>query len=223
MSEDKNTLANLASKELNDGDNVQLVNEESDEFILSYYMKTVVNDKAIVRIVKAVERMVRTSDEYVKYLHNVRTSTGFQNCSVLGGVDGDNATVEFHHYPFTLYDITQSVLLKNILDKHNFSTFTLARDVISLHFQNKVGIVPLATTVHQMVHTGTLFIPLSFVIGDFVSFAEEFENVFSNKIREKYNITVDKSEKLKESGVDFSILALKPTFLSNNILTESTT
>ncbi len=216
MSDTEGKLANIGSEQ-ND-ENIKLYNDEDDSFILTYYMKSIVNDKAIIRIIHAVERMFRTSAEYNHYLGNIRKSTGFNNCSIFGGVTDDNATIEFHHYPFTLYDIVQSVILKSLSNKQTFSTFTLARDVTILHFQNKVGIVPLSKTVHQMVHTGALFLPLDFVLGDYVSFVDDFQDVFTNKIREKYNAMVKKTKELKDTDFNPNILALEPQFLSTPAL-----
>lgn len=212
---DSNT-ANINSE--NDDENIKLYNEQDDQFILTYYMKTISDDKNLVAITKQIEKMVRSSSEYKRYLGLIRLTTEFSNCSIFGQITDDDATIEFHHHPFTLFDITTSVIFKNIISKIKFSTFSITHEVLQLHYRNIIGLIPLSKTVHELVHTGQLNVPLDSIFGRYDTYISEFSPYFSNKVIEKYNFIVEQDEKSKENGYEMNALAVEPLIISNRIL-----
>jgi hypothetical protein len=110
-----------------------------------------------------------------------------------------------HHYPFTLYDIVTLVVQKFLKDKKLISSFVIAKEVMKLHFTNKVGLVPLSKTVHELVHSGEIFINYNQVFGDFSSFAEEYSEFMTPKMIDDYNKLLNSSKQPFNSDM-YSIL-----------------
>jgi len=206
---DKKDLVNISTEET-ENSNILLYNKEDDTFVISYYIENISTDKNLINIIKKIERMIRTSEEYSRYLAEIRAKTDINNCTFLKDVTDDDATIEFHHYPFTLFEITLCVILKKILNKEKFTTFSLTSDVLKLHAENKIGIVPLTKTLHELAHSGKLFIPIDSVLGNFTQFVEEYKSVFTRYLIEKYNNLIKKTE---EESFDFSILDTDVSFI----------
>ena len=64
----------------------------------------------------------------------------------------------------------------------------VAKEVMYIHYFLMVGIIPLAETVHELVHKQIIFIPLNAVLGNY----EDFIELYGEWIPE------DAIEKLKE-------------------------
>ena len=45
---------------------------------------------------------------------------------------------------------------------------------MSLHYAGMIGLIPLALTVHQLVHAGKLIVPLNCVYGKFIKFTQDY-------------------------------------------------
>ena len=69
----------------------------------------------------------------------------------------EDANIEFHHYPFTLYDIVDIVLCNYLIKGKPITSFYIAEEVLDLHFKMKIGIVPLTTTNHELAHVVNYF------------------------------------------------------------------
>ena len=71
----------------------------------------------------------------------------------------------------------------------------IADEVMELHYNNKVGLIPLSKTIHQMIHNSNkLVIPLNMVYGDYASFlsSSEYESYVEDlydKLETKINMT----------------------------------
>lgn len=50
----------------------------------------------------------------------------------------------------------------------------IAKEVMYQHYKLHVGLIPLTTTVHEMVHNQFLFIPTQAVMGAWDKFVEEY-------------------------------------------------
>jgi hypothetical protein len=115
-----------------------------------------------VGFVKAVERTVRTSTYYSRYIKYLKEDIGLTSCQVLANIEDDDADIEMHHGPIlTLFDyaaiITDYMLAKN----RKVSTFQVADILLEEHFENNVQIVMLSNTVHELVHENNIFINLN--------------------------------------------------------------
>lgn len=154
------------------------------------YFKTIedfVDESAYSKFLKAVEAMVRQSDDYKVFVMYIKKTLGLDFCQVMSKVhDKVDANVEFHHGPwFTLYDICETELMKFIKTGQRINTFRLADSVLDLHFQFKVNGVMLATTAHESVHNGDTFINMNQTIGDVNSYIREYANYFTDEMKYK--------------------------------------
>jgi len=173
-------------------DNIYLQDKNVDNSVLeTFYFEDFFNPKRMKKFIKAVESMVRQSEEYSHYLGILTNTQHIDSCSVLGNIKDGEATLEYHHYPFTLYDICEIVIEKNIKENKKFTTFMIASQVIQLHYDNKVGLVKLSKTIHELVHDGKIFIPLESIAGDVNSFVEEYLDVIPRELIKKYNDLID--------------------------------
>ena len=167
-------------------------NNKSSEFVkklkmhkpddMEYYVP-MSNDKDIHKFVDRCEKVIRASKEYRDYIAFLKENVGLDSCIFFQKVtQNKNAkqrgkiSLELHHEPFTLYDIVKVVVTKYKEEGLPMNDLLIADEVLDLHYSNKVGLVPLSKTAHEMVHNSTkLFVPLNMVYGNYSSFLEEYE------------------------------------------------
>mgnify|MGYP000722399063 CR=1 FL=1 len=146
------------------------------------------------KFVQSVEKHVRTSEEYSQYVSYIAGVLGLNRCSFLNGVDGKNADVEMHHHPFTLFDVVSLVAAEACSKGGGYSTFSVAKEVLNLHYRNMVGVVPLAVTTHELAHAGAVTVGPGQVFGDVQGFVERFERFMQPELVEKWNAFVSAPE-----------------------------
>jgi len=156
------------------------------------------DEKEYVRFVKVVERLVRSSPEYRDFITFTRETLHADVCSFTGEREDETGDVELHHYPLNLFDIVKAVIDEYIYDDKSFTSFEIAETVIQLHFQLKIGIVPLIGTLHKKYHKGNLQIPIEFAIGDYEWIKENYhlDPELVNKIETAKQITTHNTPEL---------------------------
>lgn len=173
----------------------------------------IMNDKDRVKLIKTVERVVRQSLEYKQYIHFLKTEIDMSCCSFFHNVNRDNTKVkiEIHHEPFTLFDITNIVVSSFINNDKPLNPLDISEEIMLLHYRNMVGLIPLSTTVHGLVHDGRLMIPLQCVYGDYMSFIEEYYDSIPEDVLNALQLKVEMSKDIQK--VDMSILNKKYVYL----------
>ena len=68
---------------------------------------------------------------------------------------------------FNLFTIVKCIIMDYITKQKSFCTFDICQDVINLHFQNRVGYIPLISTLHEKFHNGFLSVPIDLCYGNF--------------------------------------------------------
>lgn len=128
--------------------------------------------------------------------------------------------MEFHHYPFTLYDITYIIYQNRYLDyitdqissKLNkvINPFDIAKEVMELHYKNKVGLVPLSLTPHELYHKGELFIPLDkkYVFGNYLDILDTYKVNFGS-YKDKLKILTEQTKEIMEGHREYNLDVLK--------------
>lgn len=172
----------------------------------------IMSDKDKVKAIKTVERMVRSSLEYKAYIKYLKQYIDMTKCSFFNNVnnkDGKRVSIEIHHEPFTLFDITQAVLEKQLDETGEVNLFNIAEEVMKLHYQCKVGLVPLSATVHELVHVGQVFIPLQSPRGDYIAFLEEYDRYITMDMKDM----LQEKLKLSKQVQDLSLLETKYTYV----------
>lgn len=171
-------------------------------------------EKDKIKYIKTLERVVRGSQEYKDYIAYLKKEIDMTRCSFFVGINNKDSkrkvSIEIHHEPFTLFDITKIVLTKWLSQGKEINTMGIAEEIMKLHYQNKVGLIPLSATVHDLVHLGKLFIPLQDVKGRFIKFLEDYEEYIDDELSDKLQAKIKLSQEVEKSQQqDMSILEKK--------------
>lgn len=167
------------------------------------YYANITTDRDRHKFVNRVEKIVRSSLEYRDYIQFLKEHVGldacifFQNVTNGGTNKKSRISIEMHHEPFTLYDIVNTVLTKFQEEGKAINDLNIADEVMALHYENKVGLVPLSKTAHQIVHNSTkLMVPLNMCYGNYSQFLEEYEPYISDEMYDKLERKINMTENL---------------------------
>lgn len=169
-----------------------------------------------VKFIKMVEATCRKSMEYKEYMRFLKRNTDLRRCTILKGLNtehGKRYTIEIHHEPFTLFDIVETVLNKREMLGEKIEPLSIADEVMELHYDGKVGLVHLSSTMHQLVHDDKIFIPLQYIYQSYNEFFSDYRPYFNPVVLEKLEMKVDLSLKTNNIISD----ALNPCFTYVNI------
>ena len=190
------SIENISFVELPKGRGPRLINKEEEQFVCTYRTEAVVGEKQLVKLIKAIERIVRSSDEYSTFIGVLKNDLQIRSSSFFSNITDDVATIEFHHYPFTLYEIVEMMIFEHASKGVSFTTFSLSKEVIDIHYSFLVSLVPLSKTEHELAHSGALFINLNQTIGRLHDFVSRFHPVMKEKLIFKL------TQLIKESSTD---------------------
>lgn len=181
---------------------------------MEYYV-SVDTSKNRQAFVKRTERLIRGSIEYRDYIQFLKENVDmnhcafFQNISNEKGKSNGKVKIEVHHEPFTLYEYVDVVLNKYQDEGLPINDLLIADEVLKLHYDNQIGLIPLSKTMHQIVHKSSkIFIPLNMCYGEFSKFMEEYGNYVPDGMYEKLERKIDQTNNLTEESFD----ALKKEF-----------
>ena len=141
------------------------------------YMFNIENEVAFI---KAVEKLVRSSKYYSRYIAYLKKDLGMNFCQVKGNIIEDEDMgikdlIEMHHGPvLTLFDVVSIILNYMLVHNMKITTFSVANKVIEEHFAHRVQTVMLCKTVHQQVHDNKVFLNYKQGFGDLYSFLEMY-------------------------------------------------
>ena len=142
------------------------------------------------KLVSYIEKEVRMSYEYRDYINYLKNELDLTHCSMLPGIDCSNgaASLEFHHYPLNLYEITDAVghkMIKDLGDNEKLSCFEIAEKVMEEHYLGNIGLVPLTKTLHDMAHNRSIIIPISKVNGNYKEFIKKYSDSIPQDIKDR--------------------------------------
>lgn len=163
-------------------------------------------DKDHVKYIKRMEQIIRSSMEYRDYIAYLKEYVNMNHCAFFNNVEnaqGSRVRIEIHHEPLTLFDIVKTVLNKHIEESIPLNDLYIADEVMELHYTNKVGLIPLSKSMHQIVHNSNeVIIPLNLIYGDYKSFIEEYNDYLDedlvDKIERKINDTRSFSKEMAD-------------------------
>ena len=164
-----------------------------------------------VKYVQYIERIIRRSSEYKRYIQTIKREFDLTSCKFYDNVDTTDIRVslEMHHYPATLFDITHAVreAAREVEDINAYQSFKIADLVMKLHYEGKVGLVPLTKTNHELAHNGALFIPLTddYVFGDYEALLDDERVKLDDIFKEKYGVIKEMTERYEKTGNNDSL------------------
>lgn len=196
--------------------NIKLSTPKSMEYFVN-----ISKDKDRFKFIKRIEGIVRSSSEYKDYIDFLKKHVGLDSCAFFQNVTNKGAnkkkriSIEIHHEPFTLYDIVNVVLTKYQDEGIPINDLNIADEVMMLHYENKVGLVPLSKTAHEIVHNSTkLMVPLNMCYGIYSDFLEEYEPYIDESLYEKLERKMDMTSNLTPES--FEAIMKEFTYLDVN-------
>lgn len=199
-----------------------IIDAPSSSYTLPYYKDDAFfsNYESYVNFVKNIEKLVRHSDRYKKYISFLKKEVKLDRCQVLKNVTDKDADIEMHHGPvFTLFDICSIVLEYFIIKKWQISTARVADVVLDEHQKNRIQVVMLSSSVHEEVHNGDVFINIHQAYGDLKAFIKKYKDAINDEYREQLNRYIDRS--LMYDATDFGILELNSLLVPKETKKES--
>lgn len=179
--------------------------------ILPYeYFVDISTPKSKNKFIKRIERLVRGSNEYRDYISFLKEECDLSRCAFLSNVntkENKHFKIEFHHEPFTLYDICEIVVSKFINSGERVNSLLIADEVMDLHYENLVGLIPLNVTFHKLYHdSDKLVIPLNCVYGNYVEMLNKYEDLIDSdlydRLLEKLKIKIDQTKNITNDSFD---------------------
>lgn len=135
------------------------------------------DEKDFKHYIADIERVVRSSFEYRQMVSYLREYLDMNKCSFYQNVsnaDTAKIRIEIHHEPLSLHDIVTTVYNKRVAFRESLEVEMVSKEVMYHHYNMEVGLIPLAETVHELVHNQYLFIPTSKVYGNYKKFVQEY-------------------------------------------------
>lgn len=151
------------------------------------YKESIGTDVEKIKLIKRVERMVRSSGEYRDYTFFLRNNMNMNACAFFNNISKTTSSrikVEIHHAPLTLFDICMIILERAIAEGDEINDCLLAEEAARAHYNNCVGLIPLSKTLHELAHpkgdSEPLVIPLYMVYGNYLEFLKEYKPYWEN-------------------------------------------
>lgn len=172
------------------------------------YSVSVNTDNEKHRLITRIERIVRNSGEYRDYIAFLRQNIGMDACAFFNNVSKQTnrkIKIEVHHAPLTLYDIVKIVLEKYIQTGEVLDDLMIAEEVVKIHYNNQVGLIPLSKTLHEVVHNSEkLTLPMYMIFGNYTKFLREYEEYWENDkaIRTKIELMIKRTKELNSGSFD---------------------
>jgi hypothetical protein len=170
------------------------------------YSVSLNTDRDKEKYIHRVEQVVRSSMEYRDYIAYLKEYVDMGKCAFFNSVEnsqGSKVRIEIHHEPLTLYDIVKVVLNKYLDEAIPLNDLYIADEVMQIHYQNQVGLIPLSKSIHQIVHNSDeIVIPLILVFGDYQSFLTEYEDYIDEDIYDKIERKINETKKIKQDMID---------------------
>lgn len=173
------------------------------------------NAKDFKKYVDDIERVVRTSYEYREFVNYLRNYMDMNRCAFFKNVTNANTTkikIHIHHHPFTLYDIAMTVYNKRCANRESLEVEIVAKEVMYIHYFLYVGLVPLAETVHELVHNQLLFVPLNIVMGKYDEFIDMYKDYVPEDAMDRFH-TYEEMTKTYNEITNTHILEISPVYL----------
>lgn len=179
------------------------------------------DDKDYIKLIKSIEKLVRGSYEYKSFINYLKNEINMNSCSFFNKLTREDISIEIHHSPFTLFEIAVIVLNKHIAEfgEDNFDIYDVAEEVTRLHYEGKVGLIPLSLTVHELVHRGDIFIPINCVFGNVSEFYKEYKPYISAEQKELLKNHIRTTKQIDKEHYNPNVLERQYTYIEMDGIT----
>lgn len=180
-----------------DDNNIEVLGTEQNYSLVMYLDKNI-EPKYFTKFVKAVERTVRSNVDYKMYLSAIREEPELSRDAFLHNLSSQEVEIQLHHYPFNLYSVVRIIAEKLLMEDKRVSTFIVADEVIKLHLTDKIGLVPLTVTTHELAHLGKLQFLRTQIYGSwewfyntYSSYMDDYEHSLVKELLERTSLASD--------------------------------
>lgn len=145
------------------------------------------NPKDFAKYIRDVKSEVRQSFEYREMIKYLRNYGGMNHSGLnpnISNNDSNKVKIEIHHTPYTLEDVVEAVYEKRLFYHQDLDIQMVAKEVMSLHYMAMIGLFPLSSTEHEMVHNGYLYIPPNDVFGNWEAFKSKYGDFMDDEDKE---------------------------------------
>ena len=153
-------------------ENLQLYSD-TYPFSLSLRISNFENESDYKKFIRNCEMLVRRSVEYKLWRNYIIEVLQINECMITHEKNSE-VSIDVHHHIPSLYILTSALVNEKLENGEDFCTFDLCKDIIELHFQNKIGYVTLLKSMHEKFHNGRLNIPTPFIKGDYKHFMNKY-------------------------------------------------
>ena len=153
-------------------ENLQLYSDNYP-FSLSLRVNNFESESEYKKFIRNCEMMLRRCLEYKLWRNYIIDVLQINECMITHEKNSE-VSIDVHHHIPSLYILVAAHVNRNIEKGEDFCTFDLCKEIMELHFQNKIGYVTLLKSMHEKFHNGRLGIPVSFVKGDYKYFMTNF-------------------------------------------------
>ena len=108
-------------------------------------------------------------------------------------------SIEIHHEPFTIEDVIYIVVNCFIDNGYPLEPAVIAEQIMLLHFQGVIGLMPVTKTVHELIHAKQIFVPIQNVYGDLESFFRQYWNYMTDEQKDILAKSIKLSDKLSKT------------------------
>ena len=159
------------------------------------------DDKDFKKYIIQIKRVIRGSFEYRRYIKFLKDNLDMTECAIYQKVnsnEGYSISIEIHHQPFTLEDIILTVYNKRVAGVEDLSVEAVADEVMRLHYEGLIGLIPVSKTIHELIHNNHIFIPLDKVFGLYHNFYERYKQFMNIELLELYDKNVEVSKNCED-------------------------
>ena len=175
--------------------------------------------KIDIPILKYITNRIRKTIEYKNFITYMKKTMNINKCSFYKDYSMEKGfTIELHHAPLTLFDYVEVVAnkfysLPEREDDPYIYPWEVEEEVNILHYEFKVGLVPLNPTAHKLVHSDVLKVIPNMIEGNYRHFISEYKEYITDDIKTKLN-EFDELAKLDPDKIP-NIVKYKPVLISN--------
>ena len=158
------------------------------------------NNRERDKFIKTCEAYIRKSREYTRYVKFLKANMEMNRCAVLPKIvqgNGKKYSIDIHHEPFELYKIVDLEIMRKEAEEEPLTISDIAREVVQMHYEGIIGLIPLSKTQHELVGSGKVFIPLQHIYQDYHVFFERYEeyieecDYINNAIEAKVRLSLE--------------------------------
>ena len=150
-------------------------------------------------------RHTRVYKNYKNYLMTL----GLDHCQYLHNIDSNMATIEMNHCILTIFDIALMISEHFVNTYGQVSSFHVVSALRDAHTNNRIPLIMMSKTVHQLYHNDDLFfVHPKQIFGDWVDLIVQYQNGLTPEICAKLLYYIKHALEVDESS-DNNLLELQ--------------